>query len=148
MLGVSNQLLQRLVTRLLLVLFATVLASSNKAEKQPLVTFIVSSFGRWTLERTLKSLIKQTDPSWRAIVALDGSAEGGNPGYISTSPAYLTLPSMILTETRIEFLMMPLTGSYRFGGYVRNKALEYVESPWIGFVDDDDALSNQYVALL
>jgi glycosyltransferase involved in cell wall biosynthesis len=127
----------------------------------PLVTFIIASYSRWTLERTLESLVNQTDPSWRAVVALDGSTTdktnwlkvSSKNDRLQTAPPYLTLPEFIVTEPRIQFLTMPVTGSYRFGGAARNRALENehvkaMNSAWVAFVDDDDTLTSDYVSLL
>ena len=57
-------------------------------------------------------------------------------------------PERIVSETRIEYLRIELTGSYSFAGAVRNQALNYVKTSWVAFLDDDDSVSSDYVALL
>ncbi|KAK3264113.1 hypothetical protein CYMTET_27121, partial [Cymbomonas tetramitiformis] len=49
----------------------TALPPGTFKESAPFVTFVIASKGRDTLQRTLRSLLHQADPSWRAIVCFD-----------------------------------------------------------------------------
>jgi len=99
-----------------------------------MLTFIIPSINRPTLKRTLDSLLSQTDPDWKAIVVFDG---------VET-----TLPEVIGTDSRISCINIPKTGKLNHGGAVRNVGIVQVsqsDNSWIGFVDDDDTLSPDYI---
>ena len=95
-----------------------------------LVTFVIPSIGRATLERTLASLEAQTDGSWCAIVFFDDVE-----------------PTVLATErVRVVQSARKLGVGANGAGMVRNEALKLVETPWAAFVDDDDTLAPTYVA--
>jgi hypothetical protein len=95
------------------------------------VTFIIPSIGRPTLSKTLESLINQTNPNWKAIVIFDGiSANIDN------------------IDSRITFLECEKLGrDTNSAGLVRNYGIQFADTEWIAFVDDDDCISNDYVEL-
>lgn len=95
-----------------------------------LVTFLIPSVGRTTLQQTLDSLHAQTDDGWEALVVYDNIE-----------------PDRACTD-RIRTLRTPdKLGVGRNGaGEVRNLGMEHVTTPWVAFVDDDDTLSPTYVA--
>jgi hypothetical protein len=133
---------------LLLIVLILAAPAISSHDEDALVTFVVASSGRWTLEWTLKSIINQTDPSWKVIVAFDGAVKKGSPEFMSDAPAYLTLPKIIMEDDRIKFLMLPLIAINDFIGSLRNKALAHVVSPWVAFVDDDDSIASDYISTL
>lgn len=94
------------------------------------VTFIIPSKNRPTLNRTLRSLIAQTDPDWRALVICDGC----------TPP--------LLSDNRIQSISTEKIGTSNNAGELRNIAAMEANTEWIGFVDDDDTLTSQYVSIL
>jgi cellulose synthase/poly-beta-1,6-N-acetylglucosamine synthase-like glycosyltransferase len=98
----------------------------------PLITFIVPTINRVTLSRTLASIQQQTVKHWKAIVIFDGCEE-----------------NEIVTDERIHYMSIPKTGSKHkkrnTAGHVRNHGMRLVDTPWIGFVDDDDAITPKYV---
>lgn len=102
----------------------------------PLVTFIIPTIGRKTLEDTIRSLQAQTDPNWRAIIVADGIMR-------------IRLNKKLRDDRRIRVHYAPL---YNSAGLTRNvgiqEALYADQSNWIAFVDDDDTLDARYVALL
>lgn len=89
------------------------------------ITFIIPSLGRPTLQLTLNSLIMQTDPNWKAIVVFDG-----------------ILPNITNSDPRIEMISVSKKG---LAGLVRNEGIRIATTEWIGFVDDDDVLTSDYV---
>jgi glycosyltransferase involved in cell wall biosynthesis len=101
-------------------------------ELSMLVTFLIPTVGRETLQRTLASLHAQTDDDWVAIVVYDN-----------------IVPDRAATA-RIRTLRTPAKlGVGRNGaGAVRNVGMAHVTTPWVAFVDDDDTLSPTYVAAL
>jgi len=89
------------------------------------ITFIIPSIGRDTLRRTLDSLLAQTIPNWNAIVVFDGIE-----------------PTIESPDPRIQLMKTPKKGN---AGFVRNEGIKVATTEWIGFVDDDDTLTPNYV---
>lgn len=105
-----------------------------------IVTFVVPSRGRMSVCSSVKSLIGQTEGAWRAVVGFDG--EG----------AYrLALDALLPEDERVTYVVLGHRGS---AGLLRNDiiALSNFDGPrcsrWIGFLDDDDELTRNYVSLL
>jgi hypothetical protein len=99
------------------------------------IIFIVPSLGRTSLFNSIKSLINQSDKDWRAIIILDG---------VKKDNKYQNI------DERINIIEIDKSSS---AGIVRNKGLDYLskssyESEWIGFLDDDDIISNDYIIKL
>jgi hypothetical protein len=98
----------------------------------PLVTFIIPSTGRETLNRTLRSLELQSEPAWCAIVLFDGC------------------PAIVESDSRVQVLALheKVGAPPNFAGQVRNVGLQHVVTPWVAFVDDDDTVDHYYVSSL
>ena len=112
----------------------------------PLITFIIPSIGRDSLKDTLNSLLNLNDSSWNAIIIFDGITYE-NP----------------IKDDRIITKYIPKIGVQEQGkskaGLVRNIGIEMAlneyrkdcnkdcnkDCKWIGFVDDDDCLSPNYI---
>ena len=91
------------------------------------ITFIIPSINKPSLERSLTSLKNQTNPNWNAIVVFDG------------------VPTTFEnTDNRIQFITINKKGN-GYAGYVRNEGIKYVKTEWVGFLDDDDTLTSDYV---
>ena len=102
------------------------LFSSNN----PIITFIIPSIGRSTITRTIKSLQNLNNPNWEAIVVFDG---------VKSNITHIK-------DSRIKYYEKKKTGSSNMGGSTRNYGIHKVKkSEWIGFVDDDDTLSPNYI---
>jgi glycosyltransferase involved in cell wall biosynthesis len=102
----------------------------------PFITFIIPTIGRTTLLRTVDSLLKQIDADWNAIIIFDGIKN-----------------SFEINDKRIKIIEIEKTGiedKKNNGGMVRNIGFKYINknSKWIGFVDDDDTISNDYIICL
>ena len=96
------------------------------------ITFIIPSIGRETLSRTIKSLENQTISNWKAIIVFDGVKS-----------------TISNTDDRITVMEISKTGvNGNNAGNVRNVALKQAHTKWVGFVDDDDTLSEDYVECL
>lgn len=99
----------------------------------PFITFIIPTINRDTLNRTLLSIQKQTVPHWNAIVIFDGC----NPIHV--------LPD----DKRFQYIFISKVGSKHkkrnTAGFVRNYGMNLVNTPWIGFVDDDDIITPNYI---
>ena len=91
------------------------------------ITFIIPSIRRPTLQRTIESLKNQTNPNWKAIVIFDG------------------VDPIISDDSRIECMKIEKIGYSKCAGYVRNAGMTHVTTEWIGFVDDDDVITPNYV---
>lgn len=98
------------------------------------ITFIIPSVNRPTLIRSVESLVKQTNPNWKAIIIYDG-VEGQEFDDERVSTINITKSG----------LFGPHNGQ---SGIVRNYGIEKVETNWVGFLDDDDSLHPKYVETL
>jgi len=101
-----------------------------------LVTFIIPTVARETLNRTLHSLQAQTDQNWKAFVGFDG---------------FSVLPEMdLIVDDRIKYYLLEdkLGNSKNGAGHVRNYLINDATSDWVAFVDDDDTVKPFYVEWL
>lgn len=111
---------------------------STKANDKPFISFIIPTLCRKSLIRTLESLVAQTIQTWEAIVVMDTHLLNGGAQEINKEVS-------ILGDERIR-LVYPRPGTVNSAGTMRNEGFKYVRSiTWIGFVDDDDVLTPQYV---
>jgi len=105
-----------------------------------LITFIIPTLDRSTLADTLISLLSQTNTQWKAIIIFDGC---------SPSNPYLL---KLLNNQKFLCLTTPRLGIeqaiHNSAGFVRNIGLQLVDTPWVGFVDDDDILTHNYIESL
>lgn len=93
-----------------------------------MITFIVPTIGRDTLQNTIDSLIAQENPEWKAIVVFDG------------------MENIKYNDRRIMSISVEKCGKLNHAGLVRNIALNLVNTEWVAFVDDDDTISKDYVS--
>lgn len=107
------------------------------------ITFIIPTVARASLNNSLNSLLKQTDSEWCAYVGFDGLTEE-------------QIKINLIKDDRIKYFYLPKTGflknidfkaqNHSKAGSVRNQLLEKeIQSEWIGFLDDDDTLTSDYV---
>ncbi len=105
------------------------------------ITFIIPTIGRNSLYNSLLSLLEQTDEDWNCIVIFDG---------ININK------DIIIKDERIIYLNSEKLGDDTLksqSGLVRNYGFKYIndnnkETEWIGFLDDDDMLSSNYISYL
>ena len=105
------------------------------------ITFIIPTIGRESLKNAIKSLTELKNPDWKALIIFDRIKQNIDT-YIYTN--YSNDERIIIYESIIE-------NTNNFAGTVRNIGLEYckkINSEWIGFLDDDDYLSNDYICKL
>jgi cellulose synthase/poly-beta-1,6-N-acetylglucosamine synthase-like glycosyltransferase len=99
------------------------------------ITFIIPTIGRLSLLDSINSLINQDDQNWEAIIIFDGVKN-----------------NFEITDKRINIIEIEKIGNLEkknSAGLVRNVGFQYVKnSEWIGFLDDDDYLSNNYISNL
>ncbi len=100
-----------------------------------IITFIIPSLNRKTIERTINSLLSQSNPKWKCIIVYDG--------VVGTK----------FKDDRIKILKIEKTGligSYNGqSGLVRNEGIKLCNNTeWIGFLDDDDTIHPDYVKKL
>ena len=98
------------------------------------ITFIIPSLARDTLSRTIQSLLNQTNKNWKCIIIYDG-VDG---------------PSF--EDDRTKILKISKTGNFKNklgeSGLVRNIGIKECNTEWIGFLDDDDTIHQDYVKTL
>ena len=96
------------------------------------ITFIIPSLNRPTISRSVESLLNQTNPNWLCIIIYDG------------------VDGIEFNDERIKCFKIEKTGRVSsFGGgesgLVRNFGIKESKTEWIGFLDDDDTLHQDYV---
>jgi glycosyltransferase involved in cell wall biosynthesis len=96
------------------------------------ITFIIPSLNRPTISRSVESLLTQTNPNWTCIIIYDG------------------VDGVEFNDERIKCLKIKKTGSINSSGggesgLVRNFGIEESKTEWVGFLDDDDTLHQDYV---
>ena len=95
------------------------------------ITFIIPTIGRKTLSNAIKSLLEQDDNNWNAIIIFDGVKN---------------IELLNINDNRLKCIEIDKMNS---AGYVRNIAFNYVSNTdWIGFLDDDDTISSDYISKL
>jgi cellulose synthase/poly-beta-1,6-N-acetylglucosamine synthase-like glycosyltransferase len=100
------------------------------------ITFIIPTIGRESLLDSIDSLINQNDNNWNAIILFDGIKNK-----FEIKDARITI---IELESRKGII-----DKKNNAGIVRNIGFTYVkDSEWIGFLDDDDILSYDYISKL
>lgn len=125
----------------------------------PTVEFIVPSEGRRSLTRALESLRSQTETYWGAIIVIDGM-EGCRGDEVSVVAAKLILHKMSRVSTLSDqlpihdflhdrrykfFCIYEKIGRSNWAGNIRNVAISQTNSTWVAFLDDDDALHEDYL---
>lgn len=102
-----------------------------------LVTFIIPTIGRTSLQTAIDSLYKQTIWDWKAIIIFDGIE-----------------PNIKITDPRIKIMICEKlgTGEIAHGyernngaGLVRNFGIKVCDTEWVAFLDDDDTISHTYL---
>ena len=95
------------------------------------ITFIIPTIGRKTLSNSIKSLLEQDDNNWNAIIIFDGVKN---------------IDLVNINDNRIKCIEIEKMNS---AGYIRNIAFNYMSNTdWIGFLDDDDTISSDYISKL
>jgi glycosyltransferase involved in cell wall biosynthesis len=99
-----------------------------------LITFIIPSINRPTIDNTIQSLLNQTNPNWDCFVLYDG------------------VVGKEFEDPRIQTFNLEKLGKKgeRHGnaGLVRNEGIKMCQTEWIGFLDDDDTIHQDYVKTL
>lgn len=103
---------------------------NNSNNSNPIITFVIPSIGRPTLKRTVESLKKLNVKNWKAIIIFDRVE-----------------PNLEEDDPRIKMVKLEkkLGEGRNSAGNVRNFAYQFIDTPWIGFVDDDDTLNPYYI---
>jgi len=98
----------------------------------PIITFIIPSIGRETLKNTIISLQNLKNSNWLCIIIFDGVKQ-----------------NIQINDDRFTIYEIEKKGEKNYGGYVRNLALKKsINTSWVGFVDDDDTVSDKYIQYL
>jgi cellulose synthase/poly-beta-1,6-N-acetylglucosamine synthase-like glycosyltransferase len=98
------------------------------------ITFIIPTIGRESLLNSIQSLLDQDDNNWNAFIIFDGVK---NNDLIN------------INDNRIKIIEIEKIEGKIGAGLVRNYGLnQELNSEWIGFLDDDDILSKDYISKL
>lgn len=99
--------------------------------EDPIITIVIPTKGRKTLKGTIQSLLDQSCGAWKALIVCDGF-----------------FPSNKCSDSRIKYIECSKLGINNNAGNVRNYGIGFVDTKWIGFVDDDDSLNKDYIKTL
>jgi cellulose synthase/poly-beta-1,6-N-acetylglucosamine synthase-like glycosyltransferase len=118
---------------------------SNTTEPVPIISFIIpSTLRRATLNRTIKSLQKQSRSNWEAIVGVDLTISNLTEMQVASA-------SLVFKQDR-RVRYVPITSGRNRGragngaGKIRNQMIRnHATAKWVAFVDDDDSLSPDYI---
>jgi len=120
----------------------------NINDKNTFITFIIPTIGRHTLIDTIESLYKFNNKDWRAIIVLD---------------VFDCIDNRLIIENLCEeIIKIDIHNKIKIiendehignqskrnsAGLVRNIGIQSIDflTEWIGFVDDDDTLSPDYI---
>jgi len=98
------------------------------------VTFIIPTINRDTLNRSINSILNQTNKNWFCKVVFDD------------------VEPIFFNDDRIESIKIEKLGVIHDGhgqaGLVRNFGIDLVKTNWIAFLDDDDTINDNYVEIL
>jgi hypothetical protein len=102
-------------------------------EESCLITFIIPTIGRITLYRAINSLLNLKNKNWKAIIIFDGIKS-----------------NFKLNDKRISIIEIEKKGvlsENNSAGLVRNVGFDFIseDCEWIGFLDDDDYISEDYI---
>ena len=105
------------------------------------ITFIIPTIGRITLINSINSLLNLKDNDWNAIIIFDGIKNN------------IDIKDL---DNRIKIIEIEKSGIEDIknnAGIVRNIAFDIIlesdnKPDWIGFLDDDDYLSSDYICCL
>lgn len=94
-----------------------------------MITFIIPSIGKHTLQQTINSIENQTIVDWKAIIIFDGVE-----------------PTLFIDNPKFSILKIDKNGVGKNGaGNVRNHGMKFVDTEWIAFLDDDDTIAPDYI---
>lgn len=121
----------------------------NECSKNAIITFIMPSSGsRSSIEASVSSLLALSSCHWRLIIVY--STATASPSQLETCPPMqLSRYSQAFErDPRIFYLPYQRKSMFNYGGNSRNAAFKHSTTEWIGFVDDDDQLSPDYLTIL
>ena len=99
----------------------------------PIITFVVPAYtAQDTLERTIESILHQTDDRYLVILVNDGSTDRTHEICEQYAGQYADKITYVKQENR------------GLGG-ARNHGMEFVNTPYVSFLDSDDWLMPDYV---
>jgi glycosyltransferase involved in cell wall biosynthesis len=99
--------------------------------EKPIITFIIPTIGRESLQNSINSLLNQTITKWNALIIFDGIEI-----------------NIVNNDERIKIIKIEKLGlNINSAGLVRNYAMSLVKTDWIAFLDDDDIISNDYIEI-
>ncbi len=108
-----------------------------------LITFIIPSINRESLENTIRSLEEQKYEKWCGIIIFDNCYPSEN------------IKKKLDNDLRFLYISIKKRGGMfiendkirSFSGDVRNIGMSLIKTDWIAFIDDDDTISKDYLTI-
>lgn len=123
----------------------------NECSKQAIITFIMPTSGdRSSIQSAVSSLLSLSSCYWRLIIVYSTTTASSSPSQLETCPPLQLsrYSEHFEKDPRIFYLPYQRKSLFNYGGNSRNAAFEHSSTEWIGFVDDDDELSSDYLTIL
>ena len=93
-----------------------------------ILTFIIPTIGRETLNHSINSIINQTNKNWKCIIVFDGVKNNFD-----------------IHHENIEIYEIEKTkGVINQASDVRNYGIQKAQTNWIAFLDDDDTIADDF----
>ena len=96
-----------------------------------ILTFIIPSIGRNSLLESINSIKNQTSKNWKIIIVFDGCKN--------------MLSEDLINDQIAVYEIDKTNGIINQASDVRNYALQFVDTKWVAFLDDDDTIAKDYV---
>jgi len=95
------------------------------------ITIITATTGRDSLQRTVDSVLKQDNSNWNYLIVFDGIE-----------------PTICPEDDRIKVVKIKKAGieGTNIAGKVYNIGMNLCNTEYVGFLDDDDTIMNNYVS--
>jgi glycosyltransferase involved in cell wall biosynthesis len=123
---------------------ATLVSCSKNAQ----ITFLMPTSGtRSSIQGAIGSLLAMKTCEWRLIVVYSTTAAVKDHLEDFPSLQLGRFSQSFENDPRIFYLPYQRLSSFNFGGSSRNAAMKHVTTEWISFLDDDDALSADFLTV-
>jgi len=114
---------------------------------EPLVSIVIPTWNRGPLlaERTLPSVLRQSYSNWEVVIVGDACTDDTADRVAAFGDSRLRFENL---SRRGTYPDDPLRRWMVAGSTPANRALELARGDWLGYLDDDDVLDENHIAML